>query len=216
MSYIAERREEEKERRRAEILDAAIALYAQHGWEAVTVEQVARGARLSRALVYVYFKDKEDLLFGIGERAMLTLRDRFAAAVATPARGIDQIEAIGRAYIGYANEFPHYFDFCSRFQSHAIEPDASSNEGACERAGDQVMAIVVQAIETGMADGSIRADIGPPALVAITLWAYTQGTVQIAIAKAGELARRGIDAPTFNAFALGLARRSLQAPAAER
>ena len=34
------------------------------------MDQVARGARLSRALVYVYFKDKQELLFAIGERAM--------------------------------------------------------------------------------------------------------------------------------------------------
>jgi AcrR family transcriptional regulator len=46
MSYISVRREEEKERRRAEILDAAEALYAKKGWDALTVDQVARSARL--------------------------------------------------------------------------------------------------------------------------------------------------------------------------
>src|ERR1700677_2865042 len=102
MSYIAERREEEKERRRSEILAAAEALYVKQGWDAVTVEQVARSARLSRALVYVYFQDKEDLLFAIGERAMLLLRDRFVAATSTTACGMDQVEAVGRAYLGYA------------------------------------------------------------------------------------------------------------------
>jgi AcrR family transcriptional regulator len=216
MSYIVERREQEKERRRAEILDAAVALYAQKGWDGVTVDQVARRARLSRALVYVYFKDKEDLLFGIGERAMDTLRDRFAAAAGSVALGIDQVEAIGRAYIGYAYEFPYFFDFCTRFQSHAVDSDAGSNEAACQRAGDQVMGIVERAIETGIADGTIRRDIGPPPLVALTLWAYTQGTVQIAIAKARELVRRGVDAAHFNQFALSLVRQSLQAPPAGR
>ena len=47
MSYIAVRREEEKERRRAEILDAAETLYAKKGWDGLTVDQVARTARLS-------------------------------------------------------------------------------------------------------------------------------------------------------------------------
>src|ERR1700732_2270202 len=107
MSYIAERRVEEKERRRAEILDAAEALYAKQGWDVVTVDQVARGARLSRALVYVYFKDKQELLFAIGERAMTLLRDRFVAAAAAHTTGVDKIEGIGRAYMGYAFEFPH-------------------------------------------------------------------------------------------------------------
>jgi len=53
MSYIAERRQEEKERRRAEILDAAEAVCAEVGWDAMTMDQVARKARLSRALLYV-------------------------------------------------------------------------------------------------------------------------------------------------------------------
>src|ERR1700729_787513 len=98
MSYIAERREDEKERRRGEILDAPEALYVDKGWDALTVDQVARSARLSRALVYVYFRDKEDLLFAVGERAMRLLRDRFLAAAAGTARGMDHVDAIGRAY----------------------------------------------------------------------------------------------------------------------
>src|SRR3979409_2621194 len=114
MTYIAARRDEERERRRGEILDAAEALYAKKGWDALTVDQVARRARLSRALVYVYFRDKEDLLFAIGERAMRLLRDRFIAATTGTTRGMDQVDAIGRAYMGYAHEFPHYFDFCTR------------------------------------------------------------------------------------------------------
>jgi AcrR family transcriptional regulator len=207
MSYIAARREDEKERRRAEILDAAEALYIKKGWDAVTVEQVARSARLSRALVYVYFRDKEDLLFGIGERAMRMLRDRFMAAVATPASGMDQVEAIGRAYMGYAYEFPHYFDFCSRFQSHSMATDPSSNEGACQVAGDQAIGTVAQAVETGIRDGSIRADVNDPMMFAITLWAFTHGVIQLAMAKGGELARYGIAIPAFNDYAFLLIRR---------
>jgi AcrR family transcriptional regulator len=206
MSYIAVRREEEKERRRAEILDAAEALYAKKGWDALTVDQVARRARLSRALVYVYFRDKEDLLFAIGERAVRLLLDRFKAAAAGTARGMDQVDAIGRAYMGYAHEFPHYFDFCTRFQSHSVDADPSTNEGACQAAGDQLIATVVQAIETGIRDGSIRADVGDPLLLAMTLWAFTHGIIQIAMAKGTELARRGVAEQNLSNYAFQLIR----------
>jgi TetR/AcrR family transcriptional regulator len=198
MSYIAERREDEKERRRAEILNAAETLYIKKGWDALTVEQVARSARLSRALVYVYFRDKEDLLFAIGERAMLLLRDRFVAATATTASGMDQVEAIGRAYLGYASEFPHYFDFCSRFKQQAISADPSTNEGSCKVAGDQVLGTVVQAIEAGIRDGSIRADIGDPMMFAMTLWAFTHGVIQLGTVKGGDFAQHGIAIHDFN------------------
>jgi AcrR family transcriptional regulator len=216
MSYIAERRGEEKERRRAEILDAAEALYAQKGWDALTVDQVARSARLSRALVYVYFRDKEELLFAIGERAMRVMRDRFVEAAASQVLGLDKVEAIGRSYMIYAHEFPHYFDFCSRFQAHSVatEPGPRPHEDACHIAGDAVKAAVVQAIETGIGDGSIRPNVGEPKLLATTLWAFTHGIIQLATTKGADLVRFGITVPDFSNYAFGLIRAVAQgAPA---
>ncbi len=204
MSYIAERRVEEKERRRGEIADAAERLYADKGWEAVTMDQVAKRARLSRALVYVYFRDKEELLFAIGQRAMSVLRERFTEAAGRHVRGIDQVHAIGRAYMAYAHEFPHYFDVCARFQAHSVASDPGSNEGACRVAGDEAIAVVVRAITTGIADGSVRSDIGPPMLVAVSMWAFTHGIIQLAMAKGSDLAHLGIAPADFGEFAFGL------------
>jgi len=210
MSYIVERREEEKERRRSEILAAAETLYAKHGWDAVTMDQVARSARLSRALVYVYFADKEDLLFAIGERAMRLLTTRFEAAAAAPGTGLEHVEAIGRAYMGYALEFPHYFDVCSRFQSHRMGSKPSANETACHLAGDQVMATVVEVIETGVRDGSLRKDIGDPLMLAFSLWAFTHGITQLIMSKSADLAQRGIAIPDFSNYAFTLLRQAMQ------
>jgi AcrR family transcriptional regulator len=210
MSYILERREEEKERRRGEFLDAAESLYAKVGWDAMTMDQVARTARLSRALVYTYFRDKDDLLFAIGERAMKQLHQRFAAALETPGSGRDQVMAIGRAYMGYALEFPHYFDFCSRFQRHEPSAVANPNEEACGKAGDAVMELVVRGIERGVADGSIAPAHGrEPLMMAFSLWAFTHGIVQITVSKAADLARHGMAVPEFGSYSFGLLEKML-------
>ncbi|MEK9817397.1 MAG: TetR family transcriptional regulator [Limnobacter sp.] len=42
MNYVIERREEEKERRREEILDAAELVFSEKGFDAATMDQVAR------------------------------------------------------------------------------------------------------------------------------------------------------------------------------
>ena len=132
MSYIAERRQEERDRRRGEIVDAAEALYAEVGWDAVTMDQVARRARLSRALVYVYFKDKADLHFALVERSLDALRHHFEAARAVKESGLAEVEAIGRAYLAFERETPHYFDACARFQAHtSAARDVPPNEAAC-------------------------------------------------------------------------------------
>jgi TetR/AcrR family transcriptional regulator len=214
MSYIAQRRVEEKERRRAEILDAAEALYAKEGWDLVTVDQVARGARLSRALVYVYFKDKEEILFAIGERAMCLLRDRFSAAAAGQTLGMEKIQAIGRAYMSYAFEFPHYFDFCSKFHARSGSPEPGSHDLACRVAGDQAIGVVVQAIECGIADGTVRPTVGAPVMLAVTLWSFTHGLAQLAMAKGSDMARFGIGIPELSDYGFDLLRRVMQNSAA--
>lgn len=211
MTYIAERRTEEKERRRAEILDAAELLYADKGWDAVTVDQVARGARLSRALVYVYFRDKEELLYGIGQRAMLALRDRFAAAADGAPRGMDKVQAIGRAYMTYAYELPHYFDVCTRFNAHSTAVDDGTNFGACSAAGDLALHEVVKAIEIGKHDGSIRASVGESMKLAVTLWAFTHGVIQIAMTKGPVLEKFGVTPAGVADYAFGLIDRMARA-----
>jgi TetR/AcrR family transcriptional regulator len=209
MSYVTLRREEEKERRRAEMVDAAGALYAERGWDAVTMENVAKKARLSRALLYVYFQDKNDLLFAICERALLELRSRFVKAAESHRVGIDQVHAIGRAYVLFQQEKPWMFDACTRFQAHQAAGEPA--EAATSAAGDAVIAVLVQALLHGQADGSIRKDLGAPVQVAVMLWAFTHGLVQVATNKAREIARMGVDAPQLMEGSFGMLRYMLAA-----
>lgn len=193
MSYIAERREEEKERRRAEIVDAAEELYAEVGWDAVTMDRVAKSARLSRALIYVYFQDKSDLLLAIAERALGELRERFIAVAAANESGLDKVQSIGRDYVLFQQEKPHRFDACSRF--HAHQAAGQPTDDACAAAGDAVIAVIVESLVQGQADGSIRKELGSPVQVCVMLWAFTHGLIQIATNKTQEIARQGVDIP---------------------
>jgi TetR/AcrR family transcriptional regulator len=210
MSYISERRLEERDRRRTEIVDAADALYAEADWDSITMDQVARRARLSRALVYVYFKDKPDLHLALVERALDTLRERFDVARTGKACGIDEIEAIGRAYVAFSRQMPHYYDACSRYQSHACgeacAAEVPPNEAACMQAGHRVHETLVDSLNRGVADGSVRADLGEPYVTALALWAFTHGVIQIASSKRGQIEHEGIPVQQFidHSFALVL------------
>lgn len=207
---IAERRAEEKDRRRAEIVDAAEQVFAQTGYEQATMEQVARAARLSRALIYVYFKDKTELHFAVSERALSLLRERFMQAAARHKTGLDQVGAIGRAYIGFAQEVPHYFAAMSRFEAHRPEEVVEGScESACLQAGDRVHRVIVESIELGIADGTIRADIGNPYLVSVTLWGFMHGTIQLLSNKAHVLAHKGIAMQYLIDNAVLMARRAI-------
>jgi len=213
MSYIAARRQEEKERRRAEILDAAEAVAASVGWDAMTMDQVARKARLSRALLYVYFKDKTDLLFGLCERALSTLTQRFTEAASRQKRGLDKLTAIGRAYIAFSQEFPVYFEVVARCELLSPEPASDTNEGAAMLKGDACRGLMVQVIAAGITDGSIRKDVGDPKVVSNTLWAFMHGVLQFAATKSNALLHDGVTIREFVEHALVMATRSVEGKA---
>jgi AcrR family transcriptional regulator len=176
----AERRAEERMRRRTSILDAAEALAAASGWDAVTVVQVARRARLSRALVYVYFKDKTQLLKGIRDRAFEMLGRHLAGAAAREDRGLAQVEAIVRASAAFAAASPTHFEALIRCEALALEQRTRSAGDFLGSKAEPCRRALTKAIAAGAGDGSIRPDLGDPRLVATVLWRSTFGVLQLA------------------------------------
>ena len=212
MDGIESRRLEEKERRREEILDAAEAVFAAQGFEPARMEEIARAARVSRALLYIYFKDKNELHGALCLRGLDLLRTRFEDARGRKARGIDQVKAIGRAYIGFAQEFPVYFNALARSEAqHAELEDETSLCHQMMRAGRLVHAETIAALSAGQRDGSVRADLGELLMVAMTLWGFSHGVAQLAMTKGEVFAHESVPLTTFIDHAIDMATRSIAA-----
>jgi AcrR family transcriptional regulator len=56
------RREQQAEQRRNQLLDTALALFAEHGFERTTIKLLADTAGVAQGLVYHYFASKDELL----------------------------------------------------------------------------------------------------------------------------------------------------------
>jgi AcrR family transcriptional regulator len=73
-------RERKKQQTRTAIADAATALFARHGFDAVTVDDVAQAAGVSRQTVFNYYSTKEEMLFdrdhAVLEALLAAIRDR--------------------------------------------------------------------------------------------------------------------------------------------
>jgi AcrR family transcriptional regulator len=59
---VTERRKREREVRRESAMDAAMSIYEEVGYHAITMEKIAERSELSRAALYLYFKNKEEIL----------------------------------------------------------------------------------------------------------------------------------------------------------
>ncbi|MCW5620446.1 MAG: TetR family transcriptional regulator [Burkholderiales bacterium] len=60
---------------RATILQSAAQLFARHGYHHASMAQLAQACGVSKALLYHYYRDKEQILFDIADRYMGTLLD---------------------------------------------------------------------------------------------------------------------------------------------
>ena len=72
------------EARRQAILQAALAVFAQHGFEAARLEDMAARAGVAKGTLYLYFRDKEALFEALVRNAVSPLLDEMSRLAAAP------------------------------------------------------------------------------------------------------------------------------------
>jgi AcrR family transcriptional regulator len=77
---IQERREREKLGRRNAIIEAARKLFLEKGIEHATMKEIAREAGLSKAALYLYFQNKEELTFELLHISLTKIRELIDSA----------------------------------------------------------------------------------------------------------------------------------------
>ena len=92
---LAERKT--KEERREEILDAAIAEFAERGLHGASTEEIARLAGISQPYVFRLFGTKKELYLAVVTRCFRETLEAFQRA-AEGKRGEEALHAIGKAY----------------------------------------------------------------------------------------------------------------------
>jgi AcrR family transcriptional regulator len=82
-----------REESRRRIVDAALALFARHGYAATTVRMIAEEAGAAQGLLYNYFDGKQALLQAIFEQGMRDVEEDIATAsgAGTPQQALERL-----------------------------------------------------------------------------------------------------------------------------
>jgi AcrR family transcriptional regulator len=96
-------RARKKRQTRETIAHAAMTLFAAHGFDAVTVADVARAADVSEKTVFNYFPAKEDLVLHRGEERRAALIE----AIRTRAPGVSIVEPFRAATLSFVDSVEH-------------------------------------------------------------------------------------------------------------
>ena len=176
----AGRRERKKQETRERILASAIALFAVHGYDSTTMEQIGGRADVSRATVFNYFARKEDIVFEWFGR----MRTAFATALAEDDQHtVDSTSRLRRAF---------------RVLAEMYEADPATGREmvrAWQRAGGPLLAgesdaprFVADTVRAGQRAGDIPADVDPDRVALILFDVYLGVLYRWVLDETGQLA----------------------------
>jgi len=94
------------ERTRASILDAAETCFAERGFSATRLEDVAEAVGIRRASIVYHFRDKRELYDAVLSGVLEGFRERLQAALAPPGPLLARIEAGVGAWVDYVGARP--------------------------------------------------------------------------------------------------------------
>lgn len=162
-------REQEKENRRNFIVDAAEKLFFSHGYDKVSMDDIAREVGLNKATIYFYFKSKDSLYLAIVLRAVRLLNQMVRDATGNARSGIQKIDAVGNAYTGFYSARPDYYRAYKYYQAGMFEGLKGADAGGevrddleeIDRHLIDIYEAACAAAKDAMADGALGADMDP-------------------------------------------------------
>jgi len=154
---------------RNELCKVATERFARHGYEGVTMRQLAEALGCSPKTPYRYFKDKADILATVRAQAFTRYADALDSAAKGPAEGRGRRTA--EAYIAFALTSPHAYRIM-------FDIDAPIDESHAElhTAAERAARFITRGAEEMAKAGTIDAD---PALFGYAQWAALHGIVML-------------------------------------
>ncbi|MBB6675513.1 TetR/AcrR family transcriptional regulator [Cohnella nanjingensis] len=114
------------------ILSAAGKRFAERGYEAVTMREIAKEAGCSHTTIYIYFKDKEELLHALSMPSLSALKDQFDAfLLQSDGSPESKLKDMSMAFIRFClqNKTMHALFFLTKSTSvETPEPGLAINE----------------------------------------------------------------------------------------
>jgi len=160
---------------RQKVLQASLALIEEGGLDRLSMREVARKSGVSHQAPYYYFGDREAILAAIAGEGFSKLGRAVDRARSDPAKAL---EAIGRAYVGFALRHPAYFQ--AMFRADAVPLDRYPDVRKLE---DEAFGKLVEEIGKAFPDQSSAARL----TISIACWAMVHGLATLI--REGTLAR---------------------------
>ena len=177
---MGRRKKEPRSVHRENIVSAASALFMEKGIAATSMDDIAKAAGYSKATLYVYFENKEEIVGILVLNSMKKLYDYISSALIQHETTKARYDFICRGLVQYQEEFPFYFKMVLdkiniNFESKEYLPE----ERETYQIGEEINEKIKNFLLSGMEKGDLRNDLDiMPAI--FNFWGMLSGIIQLA------------------------------------
>jgi AcrR family transcriptional regulator len=176
---VKERKLRQKQFLRQEILDAASELFVKNGYENVSMRRIADRIEYSPTTIYLYFKDKSELLEQVCQETFARLSQILARIQEQPADPVERLRRGLVAYIKFGLENPHHYR--ATFMMPVPDGLGHHHKDSEMDSGMQAFDFLRRTVRDCIAAKKLR-DLDPE-VVSQTLWAGIHGLTSLLIVK---------------------------------
>lgn len=149
----------------------------------VSMDDIAKAAGYSKATLYVYFTNKEEIVSILVLNSMKKLHDYIASALIQQDTTKARFDSICRGLVQYQEEFPFYFKMVlDKINVDFENPDYLPEEKETWQIGEEINEKLKHFLRSGVEKGDLRDDLDiMPAI--FNFWGMLSGMIQIATNK---------------------------------
>lgn len=143
--------------KRVRIIDAAVEVFAERGFRGARISDIARAAGVADGTIYLYFRNKEDLLLTIFEEKMAEVLARLEASLAPVEGPLERIRAFAHFHFGEMRTNP---SLAQVLQVELRQSTRFLRDYRPEKLW-QYLGVFEQLLHDGQTAGLVRADLDP-------------------------------------------------------
>ena len=180
---MGRRKKELKSTHRENIASAASVLFMKKGIAATSMDDIAKAAGYSKATLYVYFENKEEIVGILALKSMKKLYDYIALALVQQETTKRKYDCICQGLVQYQEEFPFYFKMVLDkinvdFESQNCLPE----EKETYQVGEEINEIIKKFLIAGMEKGDLRGNLEIMPTI-FNFWGMLAGIIQLSANK---------------------------------
>ncbi len=174
------------------ILETAMALFLEEGYKHVSIRKIAEQIEYSPATIYLYFKDKDEILYALYRIAFEQFYKRLGP-VESIKDPLKRLRKGGALYMKFAFDHPEYYDlmFIMRAPIRKIIEEQEPEFGV--RGFDMLM----RSLKDCVAQGALPSDTDLEA-VSLSIWSLLHGMASLVIRQRVRMISEQKLKPTIN------------------